>query len=47
MDAAVFSNNGHSSFGCVLRNDEGSFIAGYGGKLLGIVDPNVVFGWYE
>lgn len=41
MDAAVFSNNGHNSFGCVIRNDEGSFIAGYRGILLGIVDPKI------
>lgn len=41
MDAVVFAVSGYSSFGCVLRNDAGSFIAGCGGKLSGIGDPKM------
>lgn len=39
VDAVVSINSGHSSFGCILRDEQGSFIAGYGGNLMGIVDP--------
>ncbi|XP_074363333.1 uncharacterized protein LOC141703795 [Apium graveolens] len=41
VDAAVFKTGGRSSFGCVLRNDQGHFVAGYGGFWTGIVDPKV------
>lgn len=41
VDAAVFERSGRSSFGCVLRNDQGQFVAGYGGFWPGIVEPKV------
>lgn len=41
IDAAVFEREGRSSFGCVLRNDQGQFIAAYGGFWAGIVDPKI------
>lgn len=41
IDAAINSHKFSSSFGCVLRNDAGLFIAAYGGKLEGIADPKI------
>lgn len=41
VDAAVKLHESNSSFGCVLRNDDGIFVAAYGGKLEGIVDPKI------
>lgn len=38
IDAAVFERDGKSSLGCVLRDDQGQFKAGYGGFWVGIVD---------
>lgn len=39
VDAAVFDRRGKSSFGCLLRDDKGCFIAGYVGSFAGVLDP--------
>lgn len=39
VDAAVFTSEGRCSFGCVLRNDQGVFVAGFGGSYAGVVNP--------
>lgn len=41
IDAAVFSENNLSSFGCLLRDEYGSFVAGYGGSFMGDLDPKI------
>lgn len=38
VDAAVFEGSGKSSFGCLLRDDQERFVAGYEGCLIGIVN---------
>lgn len=39
VDAAVYADRGRSSFGCVLRNDQGKFVVGLGGCFEGVTDP--------
>lgn len=39
VDAAVFKGGNKSSFECLLRNDQGGFVAGYGGSFDGIDNP--------
>lgn len=41
MDAAVSIEKGMSSFGCVIRNDEGEFVAALGGVFQGETDPKM------
>ncbi|KAL6578159.1 hypothetical protein OROMI_010487 [Orobanche minor] len=41
IDAAVFERNGRSSFGCLIRDENGAFVAGYGGSLAGVLDPKI------
>lgn len=41
VDAAVFSEEMRSSFGCLIRDELGNFVAGCGGNLWGIIDPKV------
>lgn len=38
----MFDIRGKSSFGCLLRDEKGFFIAGYGGSFAGALDPNIV-----
>lgn len=35
----LFDRDGKSSIGCVLRNDQGQFMAGYGGSSVVVVNP--------
>lgn len=32
---------GARSFGCLLRDEKGEFIAGYGGSFMGDLDPKI------
>lgn len=41
IDAAVFNNKLLSTFGCLIRDENGDFLAGTGGQFRGIVDPKV------
>lgn len=41
MDAATNVNMNYSSFGCLMRDSAGTFIAGYGGQMQGITDPKI------
>lgn len=41
MDAAISVEKSLSSFGCVIRNDAGEFVAGLGCVFPGIVDPKL------
>lgn len=42
VDAAISAERKVCSFGCLLRDDQGRFIAGYGGASLGNIDPKIV-----
>lgn len=39
VDAAIFEGSGKCLFGCLIRDDQGRFVAGYGGCLIGVTDP--------
>lgn len=41
VDAAFFEKDNRSSYGCILRDDSGNFVAGCGGRLLGALEPRV------
>ena len=41
VDAAFFDKECKSSFGCILRDDSGGFVACCGGRLVGALDPRV------
>lgn len=41
IDIAVFENNGSSSIGCLIRDENGAFIADCKSKLAGILDPKI------
>lgn len=41
VDAATSVEKSLSSFGCIIRNDAGEFVAGLGGVFLGVVDPKL------
>ncbi|XP_074352647.1 uncharacterized protein LOC141691791 [Apium graveolens] len=41
VDTAVFKDNSLSSFGCLLRDEHGSFIAAIGGVWMGAFEPKV------
>lgn len=41
IDATVFVNQGLSTFGCLVRNQFGTVLAGYNGKFVGNVDPKL------
>lgn len=41
IDAVVRTREACSSFGCVLRHEYGHFIAAYGGRMEGIIDPKI------
>lgn len=41
VDAAFWEKESRGSFGCILRDESGDFVAGYGGKLSGAIDSRV------
>lgn len=41
VDVALFDKENKISLGCILRNDSGDFVAGYGGRLTGAFEPRV------
>lgn len=41
IDAAFFEEDGRSSYGCILRDEADSFVAGCGGRLLGALNSRV------
>lgn len=49
VDASFNQQSGQGSFGCILRDEMGSFIAGYGGKLGGVEEAKMaeVLGFRE
>ncbi|XP_074326908.1 uncharacterized protein LOC141664852 [Apium graveolens] len=41
IDAIVSKQRNNSAFNCLIRDEHGSFQAGYGGQIAGIVDPKI------
>lgn len=41
VDAMVYSEDHHSSFGCLLRDENEAFTAGYRGNFWDIIDPKI------